>query len=326
MTNIPPIIYCLHGEDEFAIKQFVSSMQEKIGDKTVQDMNISEFAGKNIKMESLRASAMAAPFLATRRIIILDNGLSQFSTKTQKEKFLSIISTVPQTTALIISEYKKLPATNWLLKWVKENQAHCYVKEFGLPKGPQMVKWIRDSVKSKGGEISSEAASYLREIVSDNPRVANLEIDKLLAYVNFARMIEFDDVEAVGTVSGGQGDFFALIDSITSKDQRKSSSILNNLLSEQPPLMLFFSVVGHFRLLLQTREIIDGGGIDGTVAKSLSIHPFRAKKLAAQAKTLSKGFLDETYKQLQQYDFEIKTGKIQPDLALELLFTALTTR
>ena len=89
--------------------------------------------------------------------------------------------------------------------------------------------------------------------------------------------------------------------------------------------MLFFSVVGHFRLLLQTKEIIDNGGIDGTVAKILSIHPFRAKKLTLQAKSLSRGFLDTTYMNLQQFDLDIKTGIVQPDLALEMLFTSLTT-
>ena len=100
--------------------------------------------------------------------------------------------------------------------------------------------------------------------------------------------------------------------------------MLKRLLEEQDALPLFFSLVGHFRLLVQVREVYEDGGGGGTAAKVLGIHPFRAKKLYAQAKTLSMAALEHIYRRLSEYDHQIKTGQITGELALELLVAGLT--
>jgi DNA polymerase-3 subunit delta len=100
--------------------------------------------------------------------------------------------------------------------------------------------------------------------------------------------------------------------------------MLQKLLDGQHALPLFFSLVGRFRLVLQAREIYENGGQDETVAKKLNIHPYRAKKITIQARTLSLAALEQMYLRLQQLDLEMKTGRIGGELALETLVLELT--
>jgi DNA polymerase-3 subunit delta len=319
-----PVVYLIHGEDEFAMAKFIKAVQDKLGDPSTAAMNTTRFENGSLDIEALRAVTNAMPFLAPRRLVILEYPSRKVKKIADREKFFALLDGLPETTALLLLEKKTLEDTHWLYKWAADAGGRAFVRGFTVPKGPQMAKWIENYVKERGGQISPRAASFLAESVGDNPRMAALEVDKVLAYVNYARPVEVEDVDTVAAYVGGQGNFFTLIDAIAQRDGKKSMGMLRKLLEEQAPLLVFFSLVGHFRLLLQVREVFEGGGKDATVAKALGIHPYRSKKLVAQAKTLSLQTLENIYRRLQEYDLEIKTGQLDAELALESMIAALT--
>jgi DNA polymerase-3 subunit delta len=324
MADSVPVVYLVHGEDDFAMAKFVKALQEKLGDPSIAEMNTTRLANGGVDIEALRAATSAIPFLAPRRLVIIETPSRKLKSQLQREKFLALLNGLPETTALVLLENKTLEDNHWLYKWSADAGGRAYVRGFTVPKGPQMAKWIKNYIKEQGGEITPQAASFLAESVGDNPRMAALEGDKVLAYVNYARPVDVEDVDTVAAYVGGQGNFFALIDAIALRDGSKAMGVLQNLLDEQAPLLLFFSLVGHFRLLLQTREVYEDGGKDATVAKTLGIHPYRAKNLTAQAKTLSLQTLENIYHRLQEYDLEIKTGQLDAELALETMIANLT--
>lgn len=323
MSKPAPVVYLLHGEDEYGMSQFVLAMQEKLGDPSTAEMNMTRLAG-SYGLDEVRGAAQAMPFLADRRVVVLEDLGRKFKRKEDQEKFTALCEDLPQTTALVLVESKTLKESNWLVKWAKAAGDKAYIRAYTVPKGPQLAKWVQAYTKEQGGEIDFQAASLLAETCGDEPRAAALEVEKLLAYVNYARPVDVADVDELAAFGGKQGDFFQLIDSLAAGDGRKAMDMLKRLLDEQDALPLFFSLVGHFRLLLQTREVYEKGGVEGTVASELGIHPYRAKKLYAQAKTLSLGSLEHIYRRLQDYDYQIKTGQIEGELALETLVAGLT--
>lgn len=324
MSKPAPVVYLLHGDDEFAMTRFIRSMQGKLGDATTAEMNTTHLEGNAFSIDALRNAAGASPFLATRRLVIVDDPTKKLKAKAEQEKFTTYLEKAPQSTALVLKESKELTQKNWLMKWAVGAGERAFIRVFSMPKGKQMENWIRKYAGEKGGEFSPSAASLLAEYVMESPRTAAQEIEKCLAYVNYARPVEEDDVDELAAFVGGGGDFFAWIDAIAARNGRRAMDMLQRLLDEQDALPLFFSLVGHFRVLLQTREVVENGGQDGTVAKELKIHPFRAKKMTAQAKTLSMGTLEAIYRRLLEYDTEIKTGQVDATLALETLMVALT--
>lgn len=325
MSEAVPVVYLLHGDDDFGMAEFIHSMIEKMGDRSMAEMNTTRFDQGSFSLESLQAAVSAMPFLAARRLVIVEDVSRRLTLKAEKEKFTALLEALPPTTALVLMESRSLEIKkDWLLKWINQAGDKAYQRNFSVPKGSRMIDWIRKYAAEQGGEISHQAAALLAESVQDVPRMAVMEVDKLLAYVNYARPVDVDDVELAAAFVGGQGDYFTFMDAIAARNGRKAMDMLQKLLEEQDAIPLFFSLVGHFRLVLQAREIYENGGQEDALAKQLGIHPFRAKKIMLQARTLSQADLEQLYLRMQQIDLEIKTGKIDGALALETLVLELT--
>ncbi|MDH5508087.1 MAG: DNA polymerase III subunit delta [Anaerolineae bacterium] len=322
MSKPVPVVYLLHGSDEFAIKQFVEKFQEKLGDPSMAAMNTSHLEGSAISLDDLHTTASAIPFLTPRRLVIVTNLCGKLKAKQDQQKLLGILQQLPETTALVLVESKALAQNHWLVKSLATVGERAFIRAFDTPKGSQMAAWVRKHAAQLGGEITPQAASLLAEMAGDDPRMAANEVEKLLAYVNYQRPIDLDDVDNLAAFATIQGDFFVLIDAIGSSSGHKAMEMLQRLFAEREPLPLFFSLVSNFRMLLLTREVMETGQ---DIAQELGIHPYRAKKLGAQARSMDLPTLEAIYRRLLEYDHQIKTGQIEAELALELLVATLTS-
>ena len=287
-------------------------------------MNITKLEAGSSSIKDIESTASAMPFLSSRRLVIINSLSSAYKKKNDQEKILALFDNLPASTALVLNETKTLSDKNWLLKWVAKAKGRAFVQSFPAMKGGALAARLRKHASDKGGEINPQAAAYLAELAGEDVLAAISEVEKMLDYVNYQRPIEVDDVENLSAFLEVQGDFFALIDSLGVGDGRKSISMLHKLLEDSDPLPLFFSLVSNYRLLIQTREIIDNGGNEAKVAELLSIHPYRAKKLTMHARKISLSSLDSIYHLLHDYDLKIKTGQMDSRLVLDMFVTQLS--
>lgn len=326
MSQQTPTIYLLHGPDEFGIAQFIHKMEEKLGDPSSAEMNITRFADAQLSLQGLQSAVSAMPFLSPRRLVVVDQTTKKIKSDSQKERFLKIAENLPTSTALVLVEPNALKKKNWLVKWARAATESTFVKEFPALKGGQLVAQLRKEAVKAGGEISTQAASYLADLAGEDARAATLELEKLLTYVNLQRPVDVDDVENLAAFSNLQGDFFKMIDAVARRDGRAAMTMLNRLLQERDPLSIYFSLVSNYRMLINTREVLDQGGDANRVEKKLGIHPYRAKKLTSQARNTSMETLEFIYRRLFEHDRQIKIGQISPELALETLIASLTSQ
>jgi DNA polymerase-3 subunit delta len=179
-----------------------------------------------------------------------------------------------------------------------------------------LAERIVKMAKSAGGAIDADAAGLLGALVDGNLRIAALEINKLLAYVNYRRPIRFDDVEAV-TADTNQGDVFELVDALSARNGPKAMSMLTRLMEYQSYYGIFGMFVRQFRLLIQAREVIDQGGRKEQIQAALKIHPFVAGKIEEQARRFKMAELEDAYRRLVRVDESVKTSRAPEALALE---------
>ena len=329
MAASPPVIYLLHGDDEFAISQFVADMENKVGDPGMAAMNITRLDGRSYNLDQLLSVAGAMPFLARRRLVVLSEFMGRLANKAARDSFTTLLEKIPSTTALVLIESKPLTdwrdrkkgKLNWLEKWAGEHERYVYLKEFSLPKGRAMISWVQEQARQAGGQFTPQAADLLVNLVDEDPRLANQEIYKLLAYVNYRRPVEPDDVQNL-TADSNQGDIFAMVDAIGLQDSRLAASMLHRLLETQEPLSLFGMVVRQFRLLLLAREVLDHGG---DVVRELHIHSFVADKISSQARRFKLEDLELVYHRLLHLDEAVKTGMIEAEIGLDTFIAAFTT-
>jgi DNA polymerase-3 subunit delta len=325
------VVYILHGDDEFAIREEIQSMESRVGDESTADMNITYLDGKVFTVDSLLASTQAMPFLADRRLVILSNPLGAMKSPKVREKFISVLDNIPKTTGLVICIDRPLVnrfdkqkgKRHWLQSWAEGQGERVFVKEYLLPRGPEMARFIRRKAKDLSGEFSDRAAYKLAEFVNEDPRSALKEIEKLLLFVNFQRPVSEDDVEAV-TPNNGQTSVFQMVDALGYKDGRTALAFLHKLLSEDDPIRLFGMIVRQFRMLLVTKELAKDGVDEQEIARRLKVFPFVARKLIGQVRNFSHQELTDIYHQLREIDLSIKTGKIDGDTALQLLVVSMT--
>jgi DNA polymerase-3 subunit delta len=326
-----PIIYILHGDDEFGMNEFVASMVVKMGDSTTAEMNITRLEGKTFTPESLLSVTHAMPFLADRRLVVLNDPLGSMKSPNVRAKFKSILENVPTTTALVLiiprplvnKQDKRNDGKHWLQQWAAEQDGRVYIREYTSLDGHDMAVWIQNKAVELGGKFSYQAAGHLAEFVQNDPRLATQEINKLLSYVNYNRPVEPDDVERL-TPYSGIGDVFKMVDALGNRNGELALRMLHRLLDVDDPLRLFGMIVRQFRMLLQTREMLDSGFGESEISKSLKTHSFVARKLIGQVRNFTIEALEEIYHKLLNTDEAIKTGQMAGDVALDMLITSLT--
>ena len=327
-----PRVYIFYGNDELAMHKLVQSMLDKVMDAAMGDMNISRFQ-ENPRVEEVRDAAYVMPLFCDRRLVLVTNALDWVKGSRNKDGILKLIEGLPSSTALIIQltlemdrgNWKEFGPAHWLRKWVKEQPASfVYQKECNLPGVNQMPGLIMKEALEKKGEFSLEAAQELVRAISNDTLLASLEIDKLLTYVDYKRPVTAEDVRLL-TPDVSPTSIFDMVDAVGERKIAKAAQLLHRLLESEMSIPLFGMIIRQFRLLILAREVIDQGGRRPQIEKTLKVHPFVAEKLEKQATLFEMIQLKEIFHRLLITDENMKTGKMDPKIAIEMFVSELST-
>ncbi len=137
-----PIVYILHGEDEFSIDQQIEDFEERLGDPSAATLNTTRLEGAAFQPEQIMSIAGVVPFLADRRLVIISNGMFKLQSKEAQERFLAQLEKLPSSAAVILRETQTLKPPNWrdkkehwLVAWAHRNPERAFEKAFSLPVG-----------------------------------------------------------------------------------------------------------------------------------------------------------------------------------------------
>ncbi len=325
-----PNLVILHGEDELAISRRLSAILAGPGDSALADIDNLRLDGRTVSMSDLETAISTLPFFSPRRVVILIHPLARLASSNNKDKFLALLGKIPNSVTLVLIEYKSLTDErarkkrqfHWLEAWAMQAGERVELTYCPLPRPAEMPARIQAMVKDQKGQITPEAARQLAVLIGENPRVVDQELQKLLAYVNYSRPIQIDDVQHL-TEDQAQGDVFTMVDAMGNRGARQAVNMFHRLLEQQDAISIFGMVVRQFRLLLLTREIIDGRGQIKDVAGMLHLHPYVAEKIYAQARRFPLETLEEIYHRVLEMDVSIKTGEIDADLALDSFIASI---
>ena len=331
MPENQPAVYILHGEDEFSMARFIQQFTADLGDPVMAEMNTTRLDGRSNTLEELTTAVSALPFLAAQRVVFFNHPLERARTPALQKKMQDLLARVPETTRLLLVEDHLLTdkrerdknRLNWLEKWGLETPKKALVRAFPLPVGTELVRWIQARAQANNGTLTWQAASLLAGQVGPEPRMLEQEIQKLLAYVNYARPVEEDDVQHLTPRTARVADF-ALVNALRNRDGRQALQVLRRELEEEDPIPLFQRVVTQFRQLLQVREILENKGREDDIVHQLKMHSYAAKLAIEHARRFSMADLEGIYHRLLEVDIAIKTGGMEGELALYVLVTELT--
>jgi DNA polymerase III subunit delta len=328
-----PNILLIYGNDEYAINRRLGELESMFGDPTSASMNMTRLEGASLSEDELNNAVNAMPFLAKQRLVIVSNASGHYVAPERRKKFCEFIEKAPETTRLVLREdmetrilrdkakQDKEDDKNWLVKWFRKSE--LALERCALPATWQMKDWIIKQAGEQGGQIETDAAARLADMVGANPQQAAQEIGKLLAYANWVRPVRMEDVQAVSIVTA-EADIFDMVDALAQGKGREAQRLMHRLLENAEPFAVWPMVVRQFRLLLLAREAMDAGGGVPDVQKSLGVAEFVAKKMYGQAQRFSLKALERIYHRLLEIDVAAKNGGTPLDVSLDMLVTELT--
>ncbi len=334
------MFYILHGDNEFEISERVADFKQKIGDDAMRDLNVTLLEGCKTTLGEIQHAADAIPFLADKRLVIVEGLLTRLASRRAKDgdetvpsaaakDFLSglieYVPRLPETTRLVFVEFQLLNPRHQLIKLAEQQKGRTVI-ECRQPAVTELPRWIIERVKKQGGSIESGAAQRLAALVGGDLRRLNSEINKLITYVNAQRSITEKDVLLLVS-DASTSSVFDLVDALGKRDGQRAAHELHHLLDQgENPLGLLAMIVRQYRLLILVKELQARNLPPDGMAKELGQHPFVIKKLNEQARNYRDvGQLEAIYRRLLDIETEIKTGQTSDVLALDLLVAGVTS-
>jgi len=331
------LLHVLIGEDDFSLRQALEEIKKGIGDATALMTNTTVLEGRQVTLEHLRSACETVPFLSEKRLVIVEGLFERFESgnKTgrkkslrqpeQSERYKAIaegIKQLPEFTELVLIG-GGIKAGNPLLR---ELSAIAKVKLFPLLKQSQLSQWITQRVKAAGGSISPQAVTLLARFVGNDLWIMSNEVDKLALFTG-GRPIEEADVRAVVSYAQ-EANVFAMVDAVLEFRVGAAQELLQQLLKQgAAPAQLLVMLSRQVRIIFQIREMRGRKKSRADIQSKLGLtSDFVLRKAWDQADRYSPARLREVYHKLLETDISIKTGKLDGEIALNILVAELGQR
>ncbi len=316
------MFYVFHGDDRHSQKETLAELIGRLGDPAMLELNTTRFTGV-MPFAHLRQACDAVPFLAKRRIAIVEDLTAANPSQAFMDQLLDYLPHMPASARLFFLETHTLPANHPLLKAAEEAE-NGYVRLFTRPEGNALNRWVQQRVTEKGGRIAPRAVHLLVTNAGNDLALLDNELEKLVLYKGSDALIGGDDVELLCPFAA-EASIFDLVDAIGNRNGKLAALLLQQKLQEgADPFYLFAMFMRQFRLLIQVKEVAETGARPVEVAKKLKMHNFVAGKLMQQAQGFSLEQLEQIYAHLLAIDVGVKTGRADMTTALNLLVAALT--
>ncbi|OGZ78966.1 MAG: DNA polymerase III subunit delta [Candidatus Staskawiczbacteria bacterium RIFOXYD2_FULL_37_9] len=306
------MIIFLYGEDSYRSKRKLEEII--LGYKKVHKsgLNLIYINAKEASFKDFYSNFRVSSMFAEKKLIVLNN---VFSNVKFQEEFLENIKGLENLKDIIVI-YEDCPADQ-RAKFFKTLLKCATCQEFGCLKPANLKKWIVAEFSKTETKIDSFAMDLLANCVkTDLWRMAN-EINKLANY-RAGGAVKKEDVEQL-VAPGIENDIFKTIDALASKNKKLALSLLHEHLDGGDNTLYLLSMIAYqFKNLLIIKELIDKKNQYQIIVKKSGLHPFVAQKTYSLCGQFSMPELKKIYRKIFQIDLDIKTGKVEPETALDL--------
>ncbi|MCR3921649.1 MAG: DNA polymerase III subunit delta [Firmicutes bacterium] len=318
-TRRPVYLFC--GQEDFLLEEALASLGEFLLPQGLADTSCSRVSGMDTTLDAVLDMVDTVSLFGQSRLIVV-TAAPYFSKGNRLEKdtvkrLLSYQQNENTDSCVVFCA----PDTVHSLKLVKELTATGAVYHFDPLKATALLAWLQEQVALREKKASTSVLQLFLNRAGHDLRNLASELDKLTTYLGAQKEIDEDSILAV-TVRGAQADIFALIDAVVYGKTSVAMALLKDLLvMGEPPLRVLSMVVRQFRLLGEAKERLATG--EQNLAAALSIHPYAAEKLIAQARRIDDARITRAVALLLRCELDIKQGRIEPVLAMETLVVAL---
>lgn len=258
------------------------------------------------------------------------NGLNQFSIFKEKqmaiminpffrsdfkEKFLKERKKLSESENIILIYEEDIKKSDTLFKFF-EKYAKC--QEFEALESQKLINWAKKEFEKYQAKIDTATVKKVIDCAGNDLWRLDNEIKKLVSYKN-GQKITNQDVELLVKSKIGT-DIFKTIEAISQKNKKLAIDLLHKHLEKgESPLYLLSMINFQFRNLAIIKHMVEKQRPYNVILAKSGLHPFVVKKSFSQAQWFTFQDLKKIYQKIFQADFDIKTGRIEPETAIDML-------
>lgn len=319
-------LYFLYGEEKYLIRHYTSLIIKKAVDPAFADFNLHGYDGKGVDFDDVSQAAEALPMMSERTLVhIKDLALDSLNSD-QSDKFLKLISDIPETTVILISN----PSLDVNMKSAKGRKILSEVDKFGCSVAfehaglNQLIKLVEKGASSRNCTISPSNARYLLTLIGDDMTVIINELDKICAYKKEGEIgREHIDAVVVKTV---QARVFDLAKALTSGNCDLAMDILDTLIAmKEEPINILGALITPYVDMYRAKVYVSGGLRAEDAAKDFNYKnkEFRLTNGARSASKYSVSQIRTFLDVLDDADRLLKSTSVSGRLVLEQTITKL---
>lgn len=315
------MLYLFFDADELACTEALNELRAAIP-PDLADLNIATLDGRKLRVEALAATCDALPFLSDRRLVIVEDALKSLRSNDVRDAIKAYLPELPPTTDLVFVEHEDFDKRSSLYTYLKKA---ALVREFTPKVGVELQRWLQERARRLHAQLQPAAGELLVEYTGNDSRALLNELNKLATYVGPQGVIDAAEVRLL-VQDSGEHSVFEFVDALAACQLGPALARLRGLFDDgQAPTYLMFMIARQVRILLQVKQLAEQRMRPDAIASTLSQKPFVVRKALEQATRFSSDALLHLHDRLVELDHWSKTGRIEPEAALELFVVETCT-
>ena len=305
------MIIFLYGKDTFRSSQKLNEIIEHYKKIHKSGLNLKSVDLSEADFQEFKNDARTISMFQEKKLIVLRNTSQN---KIFQEAFLENKKNYISSDDIFVFIEEEIPGNNKFFNFLKRN---ARAQEFRILQGVQLKNWVKKEFNKYGAKTDNDSLDKLIESVGNNLWRMENEIKKLVSFKKNG-FVKIKDVENLISPKI-ETDIFETIEAISSRNKKVALELLHRHIENgDSPLYLLSMINFQFRNLLIIKDLVEKGRPYYTFQKITQLHPFVIRKSYDQARKFSLQELKKIYQKIFEVDFDIKTGKLDTQVALDL--------
>ena len=309
-------VYLLSGEETFFIDKAREKILARLGVDKATELITFDCDTKPALGEIISAID-SSPFFSPKNVVLVKNA-TFFSADKKIERLENILQDM-QPANYVIFTAKTADKRRKLYKIISQVGA---ILEANPLRSWEVDAWLNEKLASLGKIMRGEARRHFNERIGILPEISlwylENELDKVALNVTGNEITAADlrkNMLAPPEVSN-----FALTDAIDERKVKKAFYLLKQQARIPAKLPLVMTLLfNHIRRLIRAKFFMAQGITGRRLGEPLEMNPYIAQKFSEVAKTYPEKLLEETFIELAEVDFKLKTGRADIEILERIL-------
>ncbi len=309
-------IYLISGDSYLLVNEKISEIIKDSKNISTLDLNINT-------LEDIILEAGYISMFDEEKYIIVKNANFFGSGKLKEEEqniILNYFSNPNPNTTIIFTCYEKLDLRKKVTKTLKEKYTLISIPSL---KSYEVENKLASYFKNLSYKIDMDTIKYIVSNSLSNYDIVMSEASKILLYYETPCYIKKEDVEKIASKSINSNNFL-FVDALVEGNLEKSLELFNDLkIMKVEPSVLLSLIARDFRIMLNIKNMQGKNIREYEMMHELNLMDWQLEKYLKKIFPFKIKELESVLLKLAKLDLDIKSGKIDRYLGLELLILDL---